>query len=131
MARIDKVVIEITGGDELTASARSVADALSALGGASERIAEFFPGHSELGADCLDLILRKPLNSAAPGATKFEAFKLDPSDRYLEFVAAVARDCHADTFFRHGWPILSVVARTPTVAEAGVAASVPGGGLTA
>lgn len=56
-----------------------------------------------------------------------------PSDRYLGLVAAVAAreidGCAVGIEYRHGWPILSVVTRSPTtVAEGeGAANALPGG----
>lgn len=67
------------------------------------------------------------------GALDKFVVSFDPSERYLELVAAIAVDCENLTvFFSHGWPLLSVGTDSPpTVTEAGGARNLTGGGLTA
>lgn len=57
----------------------------------------------------------------------------DPSERYLELVAAIAVDCkNLTVVFCHGWPLLSVDADTPsTLTEAGGVRNLTGGGQAA
>ena len=62
-------------------------------------------------------------------------FSLEPTQRCFDLVAAIAAR-NFDGFAievetRHGWPILSVVGSSTTVAEAGGASSVAGGGQAA
>ena len=138
MARVGKLVLELSIGDGALASARSVLDVLAASGSSLGRLVQLFPDFlhaegpgrvAELRADAFDLLFAEAVNAPALGAGKIV---LKPSDRYIEFVTAISRDGNvALDFDLHGWPILSVVACTTTVAEAGVAASGPGGGLAA
>lgn len=115
------------------ASFASVFDVLRSGSHLLERFAEFFPDviHAEgggliadLGADGSNLILIETVLGSADGALEL-IFK--PSDRYLEFVAAIARDGNVTADFdAHGWPILSVVSAQPTVVDAGGVASLSG-----
>lgn len=74
-------------------------------------------------------------NDLATFVTSDLVVSLEPTERCLDLVAAVAArnfDGGSDVVeYRHGWPILSVVGRTPTVAEAGGEAIAPGGGQIA
>jgi hypothetical protein len=52
------------------------------------------------------------------GATaRTGVFLFQPVDWYLQWVAALARETGDTIAFDHGWPILSVGSRSPTVTE--------------
>jgi hypothetical protein len=108
------------------ASLGSVADVLVSTGAALEAIPDGFgvffgpefPGClPDLILDRSDLFFAEAVLRPAGGALEFI---FNPSDRYLEFVTAIAGcghvTCDADL---HGWPILSVAPDSATVAEAG------------
>lgn len=77
-------------------------------------------GSFDLCCDADDLIRCEFVDSAASGASPFKLVHVLPSDRYLDFVSALTGDWHADIVrFVHGWPILSVVPSTTTVADGG------------
>ncbi len=122
------ITVETTGSDSASASFRSVFEHLASSRGALERVAELFPdflraesgsGGVNLIADIDDLFLCEPVNSATVGAHKV-VFWIKPSKRYVEFVTAISRDGNLPLDFNfHGWPILSVGDRTPTVDRTG------------
>ena len=60
---------------------------------------------------------------AADRASDDHIFRILPSQRYIELVAAIAGYCRGETVVSHGWPILSVVSRISTVAEGAVPAN--------
>ena len=112
-----RIAVDPASLDAALASALSVGPALLTSDGAHERFVESLLGGVDLSDERLDLLVCELVDHSAGGATKLEALKLDPSDRYLEAVAAVARDGHANVFFRHGWPILSSVCCSTTIAD--------------
>lgn len=84
------------------------------------------------GDDAGDLLLGEPIGRAAAGAGELKGFEFHPSDGYIELFAAVAAHRKQYVFFRHGWPLLSVDADTPsTLTEAGGVRNLTGGGLAA
>lgn len=132
MALLD-LQLSLAGADPALLSTRLVGNVLASAGDAAQPLVERFPDLLGTGfgglvvglsPDAVSLFFGEPVMGAADGALHLV---LKPSDRYLELVSAVAGDfgmaCDLDV---HGWPILSVVGRTPTVAEAGGAYSVPG-----
>jgi len=80
---------------------------------------------TDLSVDAGNLLRAETVFRAADGALELV---LNPSDRYLDLMAAIARDgdlsCDLDF---HGWPILSVAVGPTTVSEAG-GESIPAGG---
>lgn len=101
---------------------------------APERILERFP---QLFDPCLDGAGYTILEAgkffqirghfgAASGAGKL-ALSAEPSECFREFVAAIARDGEWQVFEVHGWPVLSLVGRNASVAEAGGPSTLPGG----
>lgn len=117
-------------------SARSIFDVLAAANGIGEgarKIVAHFShdggtdGRSNLGFDISDLLCVEMVDGPALGTDKI-GVRCEPDSRYLELVSAVASDGDGNLRldFSHGWPILSVGGRTPTVAEAAGASS-PGG----
>lgn len=125
--------------DRASASLRSVLDVLPTLSSDTlEHLVDAFSDliASEVGGsgvklipDFGDLFVVEPVDRAALGTDEVR-LAVNPSDRYLDLVAAVAGDddvsCNLDV---HGWPILSVVARTSTVAEPAEVTILGGGGL--
>lgn len=81
-------------------------------------------GGSDFGVDPGDLIFGEPVFGAADGALKLV---INPSDRYLDLVAAITRDGDVSSDFDvHGWPILSVIPAgivSPSIAESSEAAA--------
>lgn len=108
------------------ASLASVYDVLAALTAGVERPLELLPDGldadilravDKLRSDPSRLFRSVPIDSSALGTGEIV---LQPSDWYLDLVAAIAR--RDDVSFdadSHVWPILSVVARTNTVAGRG------------
>lgn len=95
-------------------SFRRVFDVLATSGDARKTAIERFPdlfsaelpcGIGDLRLDRHDLFFGEPIFLTTSGALKFT---LQPSERYIEFVTAIAGDryisCDADF---HGWPVLS------------------------
>lgn len=74
-------------------------------------------------ADQRDLFACELSLKGADGAADQDVFRVLPSQGYLELVAAVAQDFGVETVVSHGWPILSVESRIPTVAEGAAPAS--------
>ena len=54
---------------------------------------------------------------AADRASDNYVFRILPGQRYVELVAAITRYCGGEAVVSHGWPILSVESRIPTVTE--------------
>jgi len=113
----------------------AVCEVLASSGCPLELLADLFPEFlntkfagaiPQIRLELIDLIFAEPVLLSAGGTIEII---LHPSDRYLEFVAAVAScadvPCNSDL---HGWPILSVAAGSVTVAEAGGASSPADGG---
>lgn len=138
--RVDDValqlsVVRVTGESSVLLSTGLVSDMLAAAGSAAQAIAKDFPDLLDatpsgsvayLCPDAGDLIFGKPVSVSTVGAIEFI---LKPSDRYLELVAAIARNGDVPFGFDpHGWPIPSLVCGNPTIAEAGGASSASGGG---
>lgn len=137
MARVTSTaVLGISGSsiDAMRASIGSLADALWAFEACPESFGDDFGSAlrdliAQAVDDPVDLGLGEVVNASALGADEIR-LRCDPSDRYCELVAAVAANS-GDRFgldVRHGWPILSVGDRTPTVTEAGGVRNAPGGG---
>ncbi|API58079.1 hypothetical protein BSL82_01185 [Tardibacter chloracetimidivorans] len=74
------------------------------------------------------LLLREVRDRLAARADELTT-NIEPPQRYLDLVAAVQNEVEDKTcvVVRHGWPVLSVGDRTPTVAEAGAVTSSGGG----
>lgn len=125
--------------DDFVLSLGAVFDVLATSRSAANRFSEAFPGVFDsdgaggfnLSEDRLDLIIRETVAPPAGRTDNVQSLELNPSDRYLETVAAiVASDGQLDAVFSHGWPILSVGSGSPTVTEAGGLTNAPGGGLS-
>lgn len=116
----------------LRESVDSVVAAIEASPELLERLLESLLGSIVLGDDLSGLVRCEAIKGAAPRAGVLHGMGVLPDQRYLELVSAVVAqgDAHISSF-SHGWPILSVVGRTPTVAEAGGEAIAPGGGQIA
>jgi hypothetical protein len=140
MAEVGKLEMRLSveGGASAALSARLVLDVLVAAGGVPEGLVERFPDFfdaegsgavTQLRLDAGNLFGTEPIDDAALRAGKFI---LKPSERYLELVAAVARDRDVPVNLDlHGWPILSLVsADSANVAEA-AGESILGGGAAA
>lgn len=122
----------------VVASLRSVLDVLAASRSATETFLKFFPGvlnelpsgDFDLSDDGLSKFFVDAIDIPASRASDLVTIEFNPSKLFLEFITAlVANERCAQTTLRHGWPILSVgCLGTPTVAEAGRAASLPRGG---
>lgn len=117
---------------EIALSVASVADALVACGDVPQHIvdlagqclgATFGDDGIELAPDFGALFRIHAVDSPA-GRAGDVLLRVEPDGRYAELVSAVAAvaDCRCDVG-AHGWPILSVVSRPPTVAGRGGAAS--------
>lgn len=138
MAKID--TIEISLEALLSPALESLASLLEVLG-ASERATECFVDHfagvierGDFGLfvccdDAADVLIREAVQLATGRAGELISLKFDPTDRYLEAVAAVVA-CAADThsIISHGWPILSLVGDTASMTEAAGASSSSRGG---
>ena len=119
------------GGQSVSAAFAAIDGSLAILG----RLADRFPAllHRsagegvELAADFVDLVTGKEPHLATVGAGKFVA-RVEPSELYREFVAAIADERNVEIADSHGWPILSVGGDTPTVAGTGGRASASGEG---
>lgn len=93
-------------------------------------LSSIISGGCMLRDDAGDLIVGEPVDLSAGGALQIKSFQFHPSDGYLVLFSAVARDRKANVAFCHGWPILSLVGDTASMAEAGASSSRLGGGLT-
>lgn len=128
------VGIETPGIDAMRKSVLSLSDALPLLEVVPESLRQFLgTTFGDLRVEAVDNIVDLSgihvVDRTADGADKV-CLRCDPNDRYLELMAAIAANS-GDRLclnLEHGWPILSVVARTDTVAEAGGAGNAPGGG---
>jgi hypothetical protein len=132
MAQIGPITLDLTGiADGPVQSIQSALAAIETFGRAPEGFDDLFAsGSSDLGAclreDAVDLLFAEPVLSAADGALKCA---LNPSQRYLELVAAICRDLHlAIDLSAHGWPVLSIVSPNTNLADAGGAAIPPAEG---
>lgn len=77
--------------------------------------------------ETLDIFSIEDRVGPAPSAEIIEAFALAPSQGYLDLFAAIVRDGYACAeAAAHGWPILSLVGATASVAEAGEGVFVAG-----
>ena len=132
-----QVALSLSGSSSPLASLRSVFEVLAASSSLRERIAKLFPdlvrpeggsGISNLFLDIGDLIVCESILCSADGTGDLR-ISVNPSERYVELVAAIGRD--GDVSFDldvHRWPILSVGGDTPTVAEGeGAEHALPGG----
>lgn len=136
MARVGELEIAFTGGEAAGLSIDSLASALVLAGGdPGGLLADFADLFTRAGdgglvsrEDGPPLVIVEPMDRATARAGELQGFEILPGDRYLELAGAVARHTDANIVLRHGWPILSVGSTPPTVAEAGDAASIPGGG---
>jgi hypothetical protein len=87
-------------------------------------------GLIHLAVEASDFFRVQSAGVSTSGANHVLSFAAFPSERYLELFAAIAGQIDGSaTSFSHGWPILSVVGGTSTVAEAGGVTTAPGGGL--
>lgn len=132
MAQIGPVTLTLTGiADNAVQSIQSALAAIEAAGSAPHGFDDFFArGGSDLGADlredAVDLLFAEPVLRTADGALECA---LKPSQRYIELVAAVARDRNvAFNLNVHGWPVLSIVSPNTILADAGGAAIPPAEG---
>jgi len=79
------------------------------------------------GEDLGGLFRCEAIDAAASGAGVLHGLRILPDERYLELVSAIVLDGKAHVAADcHGWPILSLVGCTSSVAKAGSAASGPG-----
>lgn len=120
----------------MAASVGSLSAALAEIGDdlpdfLSDELRGFALCGSVGGHDLSDLVVVEPADVAAGGACDVQRLKILPGNRYSEFVSAIAGriDSHRVGVV-HGWPVLSLGARTPSVTEAGSAASGPGEGCS-
>ena len=118
------VACAIHGVESAVSSARLVGDVLAAGSGFPHALAERFPDFIspevgglgiELRFEFDNLIRAESVDTTAFGACEIV---VKPSDRYIDFVAAVSvsNDVPFD-FDLHGWPILSSVCCSTTMAE--------------
>lgn len=131
MAKIGALVLNVdTRG--AAASFSSLAAAIEAVDGVTDKLCGAGFSSFVLGHDLSGLLRCEAVDSVAARAGELHGLRIVPDERYVELVAALTRDGNPYTSgFLHGWPILSVVGRTPTVAEAGGEAIAPGGGQIA
>lgn len=117
--------------DAALASFRSIAENLAALDGSGERVVDLFSRALDGGNDAGDLFLVEPVVAFADGAAKDCRLQILPGEPFLEAVTALAVEREdVSLSFSHGWPILSVGDRTPTVDRKGRGASLsPDGAL--
>lgn len=128
-------------GINLRTDKRGLSESIAALGRAFETreasgqiVADFFPEvFHRVGDDCwefsdqrLDLLFVVRGHIPTPGAGEL-VMLVQPSERYGEMMAAIARDLKLEIVDVHGWPVLSVGVGTSTVSEA-AGESIPGGG---
>ncbi|MFZ5666932.1 MAG: hypothetical protein ACOY7L_17100 [Pseudomonadota bacterium] len=132
MAQIGPISLTLTGAaDNAVQSIQSALAAIEASGSAPHGFDDLFAGlGSGLGADlredAVDLFFAEPVLRTADGALECA---LKPSQRYIELVAAIARDGNvAVDCSGHGWPVLSIVSPNTIVADAGGAAIPPAEG---
>lgn len=129
MTTIGGLRIEIIGPGAAQTSIDSVIAAQAALPQVFELLLQGKFRSLILGDDVADLIVVKSLDCATTGARVLECLQVLPSDRYLEFAAAIVAEGQNEIALNilHGWPILSVgVVAVPTVADAGGVASLSG-----
>lgn len=114
-------------------SLRSVFDVLEASSALRQHVVDRFPDlftgdtpelSIEFGSESIDLFFGEAVDRAALGAGKI---LFNPSERYLELVAAISGDGNRCTDF-HGWPILSLTCGNATMANAPVESICRGGG---
>ena len=111
-------------------SIASLKNALETVSGLSDLVIEAGFGPLIFGDDRSGLFRCEAIDLSASGAGDLHSLRVMPDERYIELIAAVTIDGGPYVSgFVHGWPILSVGSSIPTVAEAGSAASAPGGGL--
>jgi hypothetical protein len=126
--------VEATGAAASLASVDNVLRAASML---SQHVAELFPEFldaelgslvSDLTGETCDLLFGEPVMRSTDGALELI---FQPSDRYLDLVAAIARDGDVScSFDAHGWPILSLAGDTASMTEpAGVGNCASRGGV--
>ncbi|MEO7469802.1 MAG: hypothetical protein ABIV36_22565 [Sphingobium limneticum] len=129
MANLGTLTFAANGAEHATASMASLVATLEALPEVAELLLQGSFRSLVLGDNVSDLIVIKPVDAPTSGAGVLECVQILPSDRYLEFVAAIVsdRENEISSEIRHGWPILSVgVVAVPTVADAGGVASLSG-----
>ena len=125
MATIGKLRVSFGGGDEAMLSLGSVCDALVAGSSCLETgIDPVFRFGDECGAcflqgllDSDDLIRFENSGASAGPAGEFLAGQVLPSDRYLDLVTALSAERVVSVSFSHGWPILSSVCCSTTMAD--------------
>lgn len=109
---IHSIAVEIDQ-DAIAAAVESIT-ALNAAVNASQAIDQGLPNGFVLPDDVDDLVRRETVDGPASGTRKLNRIQIQPSDRHLELVAAIA--AHRDTYIvrlAHGWPVL--VAKGETV----------------
>ena len=121
MAQIGPITLALSCiADNAVESIQSALAAIESSGTAPHGFDDLFAGlGSDLGADlredALDLLFAEPVVSTADGALECT---LKPSQRYIELVAAIARDGNvAIDCSGHGWPVLSIVSPNTILAE--------------
>lgn len=105
-------------------AARQSIESLCAAVDAAQGVDGGLPDGLVLPDDASDLIRGEVVDSPTSGAVKLNCIEIQPSDQHLELVAAIA--AHGNSYsvrVTHGWPVLSVVARTSTVADREAVAS--------
>lgn len=126
MATIGSLAVTLGGVDAMIASTTSLAAHLS------PDLAECLPksdfGRLILGDDVSGLARVESIEGAAPRAGVLHGLRVLPEKGYLELVAAVVADGDAYVSSEvHGWPILSSVCCSTTMAD-GAAESIRGTG---
>jgi hypothetical protein len=121
MAQIGPVTLTLTCiADNAVQSIQSALAAIEASGGVPQGFDDLFAGLgsdlvANLHEDAVDLLFAEPVLRTADGALECA---LKPSQRYIELVAAIARDGNvAVDCSGHGWPVLSIVSPNTIVAE--------------
>lgn len=131
MATVGPITISVDL-EPMRLSVEGLASAVETSEGVLDRLVEAGFGSLIFGDDLSGLFRCEAIDGAATGAFELHGFRVMPDERYIELVSAITRDGNPYVSgLVHGWPILSVVARTTTVAEAGGAATAPGGGPAA
>lgn len=130
--RLGKLSVGVDGAanEGAVASFHSVRAALEHIPlNVFEGLTENILGLFVLGDHGGDLFVCEPVGLAAAGASELQGLKVSPSKRYNELVTAIAASGHGYGIrVVHGWPILSVDDRKPTVTEAGAVTSRSGEG---